>query len=124
MHTMPQSTQCSCQSNTNIKSGKPFSTSLNRIENAAEANRSWSKKIHGKSKRILEDSTLHQFENSFGAGSWAITKSRLHFVANGAAKNAPVAARLSFDTSFFDNSGKGKDKDVLWIDHQVTLPVP
>lgn len=124
MHTMPQSTQCSCQSNSNDKSDNSFSTSLNRIENAVEANRSWLKKLQGKSRCLLEDSTLHQFENGFGVASWAITNSRLHFVANGAAGNAPVAARLSFDTSFFDNSGKGKDKEVLWIDYEVTSPIP
>lgn len=124
MHTAPQSTPCACQSSSDGKSSKSFSTPFERIETAIEANRSWLKKLQGKSKCLLEDAALHQFENGFGVGSWAITNSHLHFVGNGVTKNVPVAARLSFDTSFFDNGGKGKEKDVLWIDYEVTTPIP
>lgn len=120
--TKDQQSKCGCQlPETNLNSN---SVSLSRLDDARkQLNDVLSAKLK-KSKCLLEDSTVHCFDNGFGVGSWAISQNKLTFAASGVVDKIPSLVSLVFDTSFFDSGSKGEDQNILWIDMDIIQPIP
>ncbi len=115
-------TKCGCESSENILNSN--SVSLSRLDNARKQVKKLLSKKLKKSKCLLEDSTVHCFNNGFGVGSWAISKNKLTFAASGVVDKIPSLASLVFDTSFFDTESKGKDRNILWVELNIIQPIP